>query len=429
MATLASGWAEGAGPAPAPINWTAIPTTKVILFYPGLSTYEWLRSPDHKGATREVKRGDSCTSCHDEDDNEQDIGKKIVSGERVETSPIKGKNGFVPLNVQVAYDAANVYFRFQWKTNTRSSGTALPYYRFDGKAWTLYGASQLDAAVQSGTQPPAFEDRLSLMIDDGKVPGFAEQGCWLTCHDGSPDSRKEASLDKVSANAAMKSYDLDAVRKYLPASRSDPSDWSTGKPKAEIRKIMAEGGFVDLVQWLAHRTNPAGVAEDGYILEGRFSDAGKPIYSANFDTKSGLPRFMFNPKSATGKSVKADAIGNKDHILISGDNAMPFDPRAQWQSGDMLPAYVVNGRKAPVGSVANSKAQGVWMDGEWTLVLTRPLNLSGKDDKAFKEGGVYHIGFAVHDDHTATRGHFVSWVRTLGLGASTKTSIQATRLR
>jgi hypothetical protein len=29
---------------------------------------------------------------------------------------------------------------------------------------------------------------------------------------------------------------------------------------------------------------------------------------------------------------------------------------------------------------------------------------------------VYSVGFAVHDDNITTRGHFVSFVTTLGLG-------------
>lgn len=37
-------------------------------------------------------------------------------------------------------------------------------------------------------------------------------------------------------------------------------------------------------------------------------------------------------------------------------------------------------------------------DGQWLVVLTRPLGLGNSDDKALKDGGVYHIGFAVHDD-------------------------------
>ena len=35
---------------PQSINWSKIPTKEIRLFYPGLSTYDWLLSPAHAGA-------------------------------------------------------------------------------------------------------------------------------------------------------------------------------------------------------------------------------------------------------------------------------------------------------------------------------------------------------------------------------------------
>jgi hypothetical protein len=58
--------------------------------------------------------------------------------------------------------------------------------------------------------------------------------------------------------------------------------------------------------------------------------------------------------------------------------------------------------------------------------MIRPLGLANDDDKTLKAGGVYNVGFAVHDDNITTRGHFVSYVRTIGLGA--KADIQAVKL-
>lgn len=36
-----------------PSDWTTIPTTTVKLFYPGQSSYQWLRSSGHKCADKE----------------------------------------------------------------------------------------------------------------------------------------------------------------------------------------------------------------------------------------------------------------------------------------------------------------------------------------------------------------------------------------
>ena len=58
--------------------------------------------------------------------------------------------------------------------------------------------------------------------------------------------------------------------------------------------------------------------------------------------------------------------------------------------------------------------------------MVRPLGLANPDDKALKAGGVYNLGFAVHNDNITSHGHQVGWVRTLGLGA--KADIEAVKL-
>ena len=157
LAALVSLLALGAGPAlaadPATIDWSTIPATTVPLFYPGQSSYEWLRSDAHKGAAKEVARGDACVSCHDERDAEKDLGESLVRGGALEPTPVKGKNGYVALNVKAAYDARNLYLRYQWKTRNPVPGTEHQYLRFDGKQWKVWGFPKLDKVVQDGTQP------------------------------------------------------------------------------------------------------------------------------------------------------------------------------------------------------------------------------------------------------------------------------------
>mgnify|MGYP006204284287 CR=1 FL=1 len=75
----------------------------------------------------------------------------------------------------------------------------------------------------------------------------------------------------------------------------------------------------------------------------------------------------------------------------------------------------------------NANVRGQWNDGKWTVVWARPLNLANPDDKAFKEGKAYNIGFAVHDDNITTRGHQISFPVTVGFGA--KAAIEATKLK
>jgi len=398
----------------ATIDWSKVPAKTVTLFYPGQSSYQWLTS-DHKGGkgAAGVKKGQDCVRCHE--DEEKALGDTLVKGGPLEPAPVKGKNGWVDLNVQVAYDAKNAFFRFQWKTQGQNPGTEYPYLRFDGKEWKGYGGPALSKAVQEGKQPAIYEDRMSIMIDDGKVPGFAKQGCWLTCHEGERDMPKVASREDAQANALLSAIKRNDVRKFLPATRTDPMDWKTGKSVDEIAKIKAAGGFLDLIQWRAHRSNPVGMADDGYVLEWRNFDAGKNMFSSNADPKTKLPKYMWDEKKVGYKAATAAQVFKGDHVLIRDENAVAFDPNAGWKEGDLLPSYALS-RAEAAGSAADNSATGAWKDGMWTVVVSRPLGLANADDKALRDGAVYNVGFAVHDDNITTRGHYVSFVMKLGFG-------------
>ena len=418
-ACIAALGAGGALAADAPkIDWSRIAPKDVLLFYPGQSSYEWLRSPAHKGADAQVAKGDACTSCHDDADDIKGDGEKIVAGNKLEPRPVKGKNGWVDLKVQAAYDERNLYLRVQWKTNAKQPGIEYPYYRFDGKDWKIHGFPRLDQVVQEGKQPGIYEDRFSFMLDDGKVPGFAQQGCWLTCHDGQRDMKGEGS-----GADARKFIDRADVRKYMPATRTNPSDWRTIRSKEELAKLKAEGGFLELIQWRAHRSNPVGASDDGYVLDFRSADDGKNPFSSNLDGKTKQPRYMFDAAKFGAKAVSTAQVAGKGNFLVVGDNAVAFDPNAGWKEGDMLPRYYL---QQPAGSAGDNKGSGTWANGIWTVVVTRPLGLANPDDKSLKAGGSYSVGFAVHDDNITTRGHFVSFPLMLGIG--TKGDIEAVKL-
>jgi hypothetical protein len=400
---------------PAKINWGKVPTVNVPLFYPAQSSYEWLRSAEHPGA-QVVAADGACVNCHK--GSEKKLGNKLVKPNKLEPVTLKGKDGYKDLKVQAAYDDKNAYIRLQWKTNAKQPGIEYPYYRFDGKEWKVYGNPRLDKVVQEGKQPAIYEDRLTLMLDDGKVPGFAAQGCWLTCHTGERDMPNMASKD--DAQKAIKKND---VRKYLPATRTNPSDWSTIKSPEEIAKLKAEGGFVDLIQWRAHRTNPVGGVDDGFVLEYRNFDKGKNHFASNLDSEKKVPKFMYDAAKFGKKATVAKDVRKRDPFLIKGVNAVPFDPNAGWKEGDMVPRYYLQPAE---DSAADNTGKGTWKNGTWTVVIVRPLGLANADDKALKDGGVYSVGFGLHDDNITTRGHHVSFVTTLGLGA--KAAITAVKL-
>jgi hypothetical protein len=410
---------------PATLDWSAIPAKSVTLFYPGQSSYEWVRN-DHAGGKGAAasKRGETCTKCHDGD--EKKMGDNIVKGGPLEPTPVKGKNGWVDVKVQAAYDEKNAYLRFQWKTLNPYGGTEHQYLRYDGKDWKVHGYPKLDAVVRDGKQPGIYEDRFSIMIDDGKVAGFAKQGCWLTCHDGQRDMAKQFTKEEVEGNALLTAIKKRDVRKYLPETRTDPSDWKTGKAVADIAKVREAGGFLDLIQWRAYRSHGVGMADDGNVLEFRVSDAGKDMFSSNADAATKQPKFMWDTAKVGYRSITEAELRKQPRFLVKDVNAVAFDPQLPWKAGDLVPDYVLSAKDA-AGSAADNKAISAWKDGMWTVVIVRPLGLAGNDDKALKEGQVYTVGLAAHDDNITTRGHHVSFPLTLGIGANA--DIRAVRVK
>ena len=413
-----------------PADWSTVSAKTITLFYPGQGGYQWLRSPDHKRAYKKVIQGDSCVSCHEGE--EKDIGDLIVAGERLEPAPIPGKSGTIDLNVQVAYDSENAYFRFQWKTDMNRPGQMHNFMRFDGEKWVFYGGPRSSKKVRSGAQPPLYEDRLAMMIDDGSVPMFAEQGCWVSCHTAMRDMPDMATKEQVKGHPLLGAGGLKKsdVRKYLPSSRSDDgASWDKIKSAEEITRTKAAGGFVDLMQWRAARSNPVGMADDGYVFEYRLFDAGKKMFSWNVDKKTMTPKYMFDAGKLGMKSLTIEDIGDptKPFAVIREENAVPYDPNAGWKKGDVLPGRLLSRADAKGSAADNNDVRGTWENGAWTVVWTRQMN-SGhpEDDKILEEGKAYTFGFAVHDDNVTTRFHHVAFPLQIGFGA--KGDIEATRV-
>lgn len=405
---------------PNTIDWPKIPAKTLTLFYPGQSTYDWLLSPDHKKGDKQVAQGKACLSCHEGD--EKDLGNKLVKGGNIEPTPIAGKNGTVDLAVQAAHDAQYLYLRFQWKTQMNREGRMHDYMRFDGKDWKFYGSYRTSEKVRSGAEPPLYEDRLAIMLDDGKVPNFAQQGCWVTCHNGMRDAPKMASKEDAKkhpffGDAGMK---RDEILKYLSATRTDPAaGWDKPKSAAEIAKLKADGQFLDLMQWRTARSSAVGMADDGYVLEFRLFDEGSNPFSSNVDSKTKAPKFMFDAAKVGFKALRAEDIGNaaKPAAVIKETNAVPYDANAGWKEGDILPGRLLSRADAKGSAADNDATFGTWKDGMYTVVWRRKLDTGHPgDDKIMKTGGKYTMGFAIHDDNVTTRFHFVSFPQSLGLG-------------
>ncbi|MCM0613719.1 hypothetical protein KFJ24_14635 [Marinobacter sediminum] len=400
------------------IDWKSLPVEEITLFYPGQSSFQWLHSQEHPGA-RKVGRGTGCTRCHNGD--EQSMGKDIVSGGQLEPNPIEGKKGSLRLAIQAAHDEENLYLRFNWRTQADRPGIMHNYMRYDGQAWAFYGGPRSAKRVRQGQEPPLYEDRLAVMIDDGDVQRFAEQGCWLSCHNGMRDMPGEPTTETVRSHPYLGDGGLGRkdVRKYIPVSRTDASaSWDKVKPAEVLAQIKERGVFLELMQWRAARSNPVDMADDGYVLGYRLFDEGQNPFSWNVDRDSMIPKYMFDPEKVGRKSLTIADIESvpKPAALIREENATLYDPDADWREGDVLPGRLLSRVDARGSAADNTRIRGKWEDGNWVVTWIRPLDTGNSDDIALERGNTYTFGFAIHDDNVTTRFHFVSFPVSVGIG-------------
>jgi len=196
----------GAGGAMATPDWSKVSGRQITVFYPGVSPIEWITKGSEHGGARGLKMGESCASCHEEE--AADMGKKMVTGQKIEPKPIKGKAGSIPVTVQASYDDANLYLRFTWKQPPAS------------------GAEKMDKDNQV---------KLTVLFDDNKVERAALSGCWESCH-------------------------VDA--RTMPDAKDDT------KTKYVKDGSLASGKFYDLIQWTNKGAKHDGYVADKRVMDG-----------------------------------------------------------------------------------------------------------------------------------------------------------------
>lgn len=164
-------------------DWTKVPGKTITLFYPGPHHIEWITKGNEHGGARALKEGETCVGCHG--DGTADLGKEEITEEITRNPSIRGKAGFIPVNVQASHDGTNLYLRFTWKQ---------------------------PAARPAKAKGPENEVRLALMLEANNVPRANQSGCWETCHNdartmpGIKDDKKTKYIK--GGNADTMFYDL-----------------------------------------------------------------------------------------------------------------------------------------------------------------------------------------------------------------------------
>lgn len=321
----------------------------------------------------------------------------------------------MPLQVKAAYNGQAMFFRYRWPSER--PGIYHDMLKFEGGKWVRYGASV------AGPQPQGiYEDRVTMLVDDGSVPQFEKYGGYITVGDRMRFFTDQAAKEEVLAHPYLgQRKGQEEVGKYLPATRSMVSDWASVVPEDELAALRKAGYFLDLWHWRAHRSNPVGKSDDQFVAEGRYGDSGKGPFFTNWDGEKQQPKLMFDPTKVQRTALAWDdlaqrKLGFDDIYYLREDQAVPFDPSLDWKEGDTLPRRVLRsgeGSRADI-SVAG---QARWLDGYWDVTLVRAMDTGNPlEDKAMVDKGRYSVAFAVHRNASGSRWHYVSLPVSLALG-------------
>ncbi len=242
------------------LDWDAVASSDMTLFYPGQASFEWVQNgKQHGGARPLTKGGDQCTTCHAKE--LEAIGTKIVGGtEDTEPTPIPGKPGIINASVQAAHDGENLYVRMQWPESIHAP---VPF-------------------VDGGKMDPDNAVKVAMMIAGTGIEMGEQVGCWATCHADNTYMPFDPGAEAIAANGdiAARLAAEGSVTKYLSESRSSievrgrrgkpQGGWDQLKAAEEIDQYLTDGTFMDLMRVYAD-----GSGSNGYLLERRVENEGE----------------------------------------------------------------------------------------------------------------------------------------------------------
>ncbi len=253
---------EGAAPTASAgfgIDWSDVPVRPITIFYPGQTSMEWvLNGRDHGGARAFIKSGDTCVSCHDKETAA--MGEKMVTGEKAEPTPIPGKRGSIPVDVQAAYDDTNLYLRFAWD---ETEHVDVPF-------------------ADGGKMDPENEMKIALMLAGDDLEYAAEAGCWGTCHHDARSMPDTPEAEALAASPASAMLDISqGITKYVKESREKieikgrrgkkRGGWDKLKSTEDLKAATDAGHVMDLLRF----KSGTGETEDGHIFAERFMQGGQ----------------------------------------------------------------------------------------------------------------------------------------------------------
>lgn len=231
------------------INWEIIRPTTITMFYPGMTSMEFLTSNDHRLGSRNIKQGKkSCRRCHLSKKGELDLkADEIANGtakmkrsrKLFENQPIKNKKGVILSTIKSAYDKEFIYIQISWPSS--------------GRGWSE------DADTEN-----IHPDRVSIQLNKYQN-AFKRYGCFISCHNDLNTMPNSPSKDEVITNTYYKQIHRDDVRLYAYYTRDGA--WNKMKSRDELSELLRKDGLMDM--WSVKLKNSIGTPMDGWVFEDR----------------------------------------------------------------------------------------------------------------------------------------------------------------
>lgn len=269
------------------VNWNNASKRDITIFYPGETSIEWvLNGRDHGGARPFSKGEERCVTCHDAET--ADMGQKLVTGEKAESTPIPGKRGSIPVKVESSHDGEFLYMRFSWEDTKH-----VPVEFAEG-----------------GKMDPNNKVKLAVMFSTDDVEYADRAGCWGACHHDARNMPDAPEAELLAASELNDKLKLESgVTKYIKESRSNievkgrrgkkRGGWDKLLTDAELKEQLDQKHFMDIVRYKAGDKS----VEDGSILAYRDMMSGQ---GAEFDATLNAGKWVVVMK----RRLKSDSAGD-----------------------------------------------------------------------------------------------------------------------
>ncbi len=324
------------------------------------------------------------------------------------------------MDFQIAHNNEEIFMRFEW--DREDPDWYHQYFVYEDGEWT-----RLDEF---------YEDRLSILLDDGSVQGFEGWGGWITAHEGMRD------MFELPGEEVEEGIGEGDLRKYIPQSREGDewweAPWDEVVSEEEIEDMYDEKEFLDLWHVRTHRSVPIREGDSQHVIDYRRGDNGTgPFRTRDLgeDDMGDQPDYMYDTDIVEDGAIDVEDLREQnlpqdqffdeyydedehewthpeDPFYIHEDWLEDFDEDvAEWE-GAVIPRRILQETEGSRG-VLESNA---WHeDTTWTAEISRELDTDYEDDNVIGEDVDNSIAFGIHDS-AGTRFHFTSFPYNLELG-------------